>query len=78
MQTVSQAIQTVSQVKDRVAGREDQDYYVNLLANHKGHIARSKAKAARYYEVNRFKLEHPILWKLGARPARPKKKKRAA
>ena len=54
---------------------EDQDYFVNYLANHKGHIARSKAKAARYQEVNQFMLQHPILWKLGARPARPKKKK---
>ena len=54
---------------------EDQDFYVNYLATHKGHIARSKAKAARYHEVNNFMFKHPILWKLGARPARPKKKK---
>ena len=54
---------------------EDQDYFVNYLANHKGHIARSKAKAARYQEVNQFMRQHPILWKLGARPERPKKKK---
>lgn len=66
---------TVQEIKDKVSGREDQDYYVNLLANHKEHIARSKAKAARYYEVNRFRLEHPILWKMGARP---KRKKRSA
>lgn len=71
-------MQTVQEVIDRVNGREDQDYFVNLLANHKGHIARSKAKAARYHEVNRFMIEHPILWKLGARPARPKRRRIAS
>lgn len=68
---------TAYEIKDRVSGRVDQDYYVNLLAHHKGHIARSKAKAAWYHEVNKFKAEHPILWKLGARPARKKKRKAA-
>lgn len=66
-------MQTVQQVKERVGGRTDDDYYVRFLASHKGHIARSRAKAAWYHEVNRFRVEHPILWKLGARPKRRKK-----
>lgn len=70
-------METVQQVKDRVLGRSDQDYYVNYLANHKQHIARSKAKAKRYHEVNQFIRDHPILWKLGFRPARPKRRRAA-
>lgn len=70
-------METVQQVKDRVLGRSDQDYYVNYLANHKEHIARSKAKAARYREVSQFIRDHPILWKLGIRPAKRIRKKSA-
>lgn len=70
-------MQTVQQVKDRVRGRTDQDFYVNFLAQHPAHIARSKAKAARYHQVNRFIRDHPILWRLGFRPAKPKRRKTA-
>ena len=67
----------VQQVKDRVQGRTDQDFYVNFLAKHPAHIARSKAKAARYRQVNSFIREHPILWKLGVRPPKPRRKRAA-
>lgn len=66
-------METVRDVKDRVSGRTDQDYYVNLLAHHPGHLARSKAKAERYRQVVRYARDHPVLWKLGFRPARPKR-----
>lgn len=62
----------VQQAKSRVQDRIGQDYYVNLVNSHPGHIARSKAKAARYHELCQFRAKHPILWKLGARPRQKK------
>lgn len=41
----------------RIRQDQDQDLFVNLLANHEGHLARSKAKAQRVIEETMQRAE---------------------
>ncbi len=54
---------------------QEEDVFAPILEifQDESFVRRRTARRNRYYELRAFRIRHPILWRLGARPARAKR-----
>lgn len=62
----------VQQAKARVLGVSEEDMFapIRQIFSDENYVKRQTARRERYYELKSFRLKHPLLWRLGARPKR--------